>query len=169
MQYMKLNRIEQHELLSSLQDMPRFLAQIFADIDDEQARRVVADQGFSPVEQVWHLADLESEGFGQRIQRLLTEQQPELPDFDGDRIARERDYKTLSIKQGLQAFQQAREKNIAAINGIRDDQWQRSGTQAGVGAVSLCDMPVFIRQHDESHIKEIQDWRLNFVRPSPSN
>jgi DinB superfamily len=162
MQYMKLNSTEQHQLLSSLQDMPRFLAQMFAEMDDEQARRVIDGHGFSPVEQVWHLADLECEGFGERIHRLLTEQQPELSDFDGDRIAREREYKTRSLKQGLQAFQQAREKNIAALNAIRDDQWQRNGTQEGVGEVSLCDMPVFIHQHDESHINEIQDWMLSF-------
>jgi DinB superfamily len=168
MQYMKLNNTERNELLSSLQDMPRFLAKMFAEIDDEQARHVVPDHGFSPVEQVWHLADLENEGFGERIHRLLTEQQPELPDFDGDRVAREREYKTRSFTQGLQAFQRAREKNIAALNAIRDDQWLRNGTQEGVGEVSLCDMPVFIHQHDVSHIKEIQEWMLKF-NPVPPN
>jgi DinB superfamily len=162
MQYMKLNNIERNELVSSLQDMPRFLAQTFADMDDEQARCAIDGHGFSPVEQVWHLADLECEGFGERIRRLLSEQQPALADFDGDRVARERAYKTRSLKKGLQAFQQAREKNMAALNAIRTDQWQRNGTQQGVGEVSLCDMPVFIHQHDVSHIKEIQDWMLKF-------
>ncbi|MEY4729145.1 MAG: hypothetical protein RL020_303 [Pseudomonadota bacterium] len=162
MQYMKLNTTEQHELLSSWQDMPRFLAQMFAEMDDEQARRVIDGHGFSPVEQVWHLADLESEGFGERIHRLLTEQQPELADFDGDAVARERAYKTRSLKIGLQVFQQAREKNIATLKAIRADQWQRNGTQEGVGEVSLCDMPVFIHQHDESHVQQIQDWMQNF-------
>jgi DinB superfamily len=163
MQYMKLNNIQRHELMSSLQEMPRFLAKTFADIDDEQARRMITDHGFTPLEQIWHLADLESEGFGERIHRLLTEQQPELPDFDGDRVARERTYKTRSLLQGLEAFRRAREKNIAALNAIRDDQWLRNGTQEGVGQVSLCDMPVFIHQHDVSHIKEIQEWIQKFT------
>lgn len=35
------------------------------------------------------MADLEREGFGARLQRLLGEVDPFLPDFDGDRAARE--------------------------------------------------------------------------------
>jgi hypothetical protein len=46
MQYMKLNTTEQHELLSSWQDMPRFLAKTFADINDEQARSAVLGKVF---------------------------------------------------------------------------------------------------------------------------
>jgi len=28
-----------------------------------------------------------------------------------------------------------------------------------VGTVSLCDMPAFMRQHDQAHIAEIQEWK----------
>ena len=41
----------------------------------------------------------------------------------------------------------------------RMPQWTHDGTQAGVGPVSLCDIPVFLQQHDAAHMAEIQEWR----------
>ena len=51
---------EQEELLVELEGMPRFLIETFGDLSGEAARRGGPDGTFSPVEQCWHLADLES-------------------------------------------------------------------------------------------------------------
>jgi len=159
MQYMKLNAVERESLLRSLADMSDFLKSAFADLTEEQARTPGPDGAFAPVEQVWHLADLEREGFGLRIRRLQTEEHPHLPDFDGTRIARERDYRSLSLREGLREFNAARADNIAALHAVSANEWTRGGTQEGVGNVSLCDMPVFLLQHDEAHKSEIEDWQ----------
>src|SRR5215469_6326969 len=96
---------------------------------------------FSPVEQVWHLADLESAGFGVRIDRLRRELDPHLPDFDGSAVAAARNYRSLSIAAGLKAFKTARMDNLQKLRGIPDDAWGWSGTQEGLGKVSLCEIP----------------------------
>lgn len=106
-----------------------------------------------------HLADLEREGFGLRIRRLLAELNPRLPDFDGTKVARERNYRSLSLAAGLRDFEVAREANIDALQGLSPEAWVRSGTQDGVGTVSLCDMPALMHQHDLAHIAEIQEWK----------
>lgn len=164
MQYMKLNDTERESLLRSLAGMGDFLNSAFAGLTEDQARTPGPGGTFAPVEQVWHLADLEREGFGLRIRRLQTEDHPHLPDFDGTKIARERDYRSLSMQEGLRAFNTARAENIAALHAVSTDDWTRAGTQEGVGDVSLCDMPVFLLQHDEAHKAEIQDWRRHTRR-----
>src|SRR5262245_58004689 len=113
MQYMKLNEIERDDLMRSLAGMSEFLQSAFTGLTDEQARQPGPDGAFAPVEQVWHLADLEREGFGLRIRRLQVEDHPQLPDFDGTKIARERDYRSLSLQEGLLAFRSARAENVA--------------------------------------------------------
>lgn len=163
MQYMKLNTAQREELLASLNSMPQYLREIFADLTTEQALTPGPDETFSPVEQVWHLADLEREGFGARIQRLLSELAPRLPDFDGTKIAAERNYRSLSLEEGIRAFTEARRENIATLKTIASPGWSRSGIQEGVGDVSLCDMPNFMLQHDSAHRSEIEAWKKSMV------
>jgi hypothetical protein len=158
MQYMKLNDVEREELMRSLAGMSDFLAGAFAHLTAEQARTPGPGGAFAPVEQVWHLADLEREGFGLRIRRLQTEEHPHLPDFDGTKVAQERDYRSLSLSEGLNAFAVARLANLTALHAVSAEQWTRSGTQEGVGDVSLCDMPAFLLQHDAAHKSEIEEW-----------
>jgi len=159
MEYMRLDPQQREALLSQLDEMPSYLREVFAGLTAEQARTPPSDGSFSPVEQVWHLADLEREGFGLRIHRLLTEDEPRLPDFDGGQIAVERNYRSLSVEDGLQVFALARAESVALLRRIDPPTWWRPGTQEGVGRVTLCDMPGFMAQHDAAHREEIEEWR----------
>ena len=159
MLYMKLDAMGRQELLAELEAMPAFLEATFAGLGVEQARLRGPEGSFGPVEQVWHLADLECEGFGARIDRLRGERDPILPDFDGAAVAAARNYLGLSLADGLKVFRTARMRNLQKLREIPEDAWQRSGTQEGVGTVSLCDIPSMIRQHDAAHRQEIAHWR----------
>lgn len=65
---------------------------LLAALTDDTAYAAPADGRFSLAQHLWHLADLEEEAWVPRWHRLLTETRPRLPGFDGDRIARERNY-----------------------------------------------------------------------------
>jgi DinB superfamily len=170
MRYMKLTDLDRSVLMASLATMGQFLRASFSSLTHEEALIPGPAGAFSPVEQVWHLADLEREGFGLRIRRLREEAEPHLADFDGTRIAAERNYRALSLTEGLSTFEAARAANIAVLLALEPQEWLRSGTQDGVGNVSLCDMPVFLRQHDEAHIAEIRDWQKCVGRvPNPEH
>jgi hypothetical protein len=164
MHYMALPLAQRKALLETLEQMPQYLEQQFRSLTAEMIRQQGADGSFSPVEQVWHLADLEREGFGLRIERLLSETEPQLPDFDGAAIAVTRRYRSLSLTAGLAAFRQARQQNLARLRTIATDAWTRSGQQQGVGRVSLCDLPGFMSQHDAAHRGEISAWKAQFGR-----
>jgi hypothetical protein len=155
---MLLSRGERTALMEGLETMPGFLAETFASLSAEEAARPGPGGAFSPVEQCWHLADLEREGFGARIRRLLDEDDPFLPDFDGARLAREREYRSRPLDEGLAAFRSRREANLALLRSVGRDQWLRAGSQQGVGRVALCDLPSMMAEHDEAHRQEIEAW-----------
>lgn len=159
MKYMRLVNAEQEELLADLERMPEWLNEVFAGLCPEDAATPGPNDGFSPVAQCWHLADLEREAFAVRIQRLLAEVEPLLPDFDGARVAEERRYELRSLGEGIAAFRRARRANLAMLRAIPTGDWNRGGTQEGVGRVSLCDLPSMMAEHDSSHRREIEAWR----------
>lgn len=110
---------------------------------------------FCLVEQVWHLADLEQEAYAVRLRRLLVEPQPSLPDFDGARAARERGYRGRALEPGIEAFAAARAANLAFLASVPPVAWSRSGTQEGVGPVSLAGVVRAMVGHDREHAAEI--------------
>lgn len=138
--------------------MPSFLRERFHALSAREAMQRGPNGYFAPVEQCWHLADLEREGFGVRIVRLLEERDPFFPDFDGDRIAEEREYAKRSLLEGLVAFEQARATNLSRLRAVRVDQWSRTGQQEGIGLVSLRDIPEQMLEHDAAHRSQIEEW-----------
>jgi DinB superfamily len=158
MRYLALETAAQEELMARLEQMPGFLETAFGALSASEAVVRASDGTFAPVEQCWHLADLEREGFLARIGRLLREDDPELPDFDGARVAEERRYLTLSLAEGLAAFRRARAQTIELLRTIQGETWTRRGRQEGVGEVALCDIPAMIAEHDASHRREIEAW-----------
>jgi hypothetical protein len=149
---------DRDELLTELASMPEYLDRAVSSLSAEDAVRPGPDGAFSPVEHAWHLADLETEGFAARIRLLLDEERPFLPDFDGDRLARERSYRTKSLGEGLAAFRAARRATLAVLRAVPDAAWRRTGVQEHVGEVALGDIPRLMREHDAAHRAELAAW-----------
>ena len=156
MKVLSLTRDQRRDLLNDLRSMPDFLEQRFGSLSREVAAQSGEGGGFGPVEHCWHLADLEVEGFGIRIARLLSEVEPSLPDFDGGRIAEERSYRTRSLPEAIGLFKTTREANLEALGRLTPEEWSRAGTQEGVGRVALCDVPQMMAEHDRAHRAEIE-------------
>jgi len=150
-----MNRRELETLLLTLESTPALLARAAAGVSTAAARCRPARGGFSFVENVWHLADLEREGYGVRIRRILAEDGPALLNFDGDRIARERVYEERDVERGIAAFARARQQNLEALRRLSPSDWKRGGAQEGVGRVTLDDIPRLMADHDRSHEADI--------------
>jgi hypothetical protein len=158
MRYLMLRNDAQAQLFRELEAMPDFLAATFSGLTPEEALIPGPQGAFSPVEHCWHLADLECFGYGVRIGRLRGELEPHLPDFDGARVAREREYRKLSLAEGIEAFRRARFANLESLGALEPQEWLRMGFQEGVGRIALCDLPSMMAEHDASHRSEIQEW-----------
>ena len=145
------------QVMEALRSMPAFLRDAALRFPKNAALASGPAGGFGFVEQVWHLADLEVEGYGLRIDRILKEDHPALADFDGAQVAGDRQYRSLSLADGLARFAEARARNLGALVEIVPSQWKRTGVQTGVGTVRLSDLPRMMAEHDASHREEIRE------------
>jgi hypothetical protein len=146
-----MNRRQLETLLVTLESTPVLLERSSSEIPVSLATRRPAGGGFSLVENVWHLADLEIEGYGARIRRLLAEEDPVLANFDGDRIATERNYQGRDLAEGLASFAAARRRNLEMLRTARASDWRRRGTHETLGRVTLEDLPRMMAEHDRGH------------------
>lgn len=115
-----------------------------------------SDGNFALVEHLCHLGDLEREGYGMRIERLLSEERPEWDDFDGAAVAEQRNYLEQDPEAALQRFVEARAANVARLRGLRDGDWERRGTHRGIGEVTLRRVVEMMVEHDRGHAAEIE-------------
>jgi len=152
-----MNRRKLETLLLTLESTPALVERAARTLaSSEEATRRPAAGGFSFVENVWHLADLECEAYRVRIRRLIAEENPTLANFDGDRVARERDYQRKGLAEGLAAFAQARHRNVERLRALPASAWRRSGQQESVGRVALSDIPRMMAEHDRSHTEDLR-------------
>ncbi len=150
-----MNRRELETLLLTLESTPVLFERAALGLSPPTAQRRPAAGGFSLVENVWHLADLEREGFGVRIRRILSEDEPTLSNFDGDRVARERSYQSRDLAAGLAAFRHARRRSVEILRTVASGDWRRTGVQDGIGSLTLADIPRLMAEHDRSHTAEV--------------
>ena len=147
------------DLLSALAATPVKIQSLLNEIPESQHRRRSAEGEFSCVETVCHLSDIEAEGYSTRINRILNEDKPYLADIDGLRLSVEREYNNQDVNEALRAFARARTKSTTVISELRSEELGREGTLEGVGVLTLAKLLVMMRDHDASHLKEIEEMR----------
>jgi uncharacterized damage-inducible protein DinB len=152
-----MNRRELETFFLTLESTPALLARAAAELPEDRVRQRGTAGGFSLVEHVWHLADLEREAYSVRIRRLLTEDEPLLSNFEGERVARERVYLRRDLAEGLLAFTTARTRNLQRLREVSPEDWKRTGEQEGLGRIELSDVPKMMTEHDRAHGVEIAE------------
>lgn len=119
-------------------------------------RRPVAG-GFSMSEHACHLRDYEMEGVQARIRRILAESDPVLADFEGDRLARERDYQRQDGSRATLEFASARSETVRMIEGLSEEQLARTALFGEHGRITLTRLLEIVGGHDASHREELRD------------
>ena len=110
-------------------------------------------------QQICHMRDIEADGYTQRFQRLLTEDDPLLESIDGYALVESRQYDRTEIASALDAFETAREKTMQLLDRIDGDRLKRRGTFEGYGPVTVRGLIHFLCSHDQQHLAGIQ-WLL---------
>ena len=146
--------IQLPEALRLLAQMPAVLHAAIADATTQRLRHKPAPDAFSLVEHACHLRDLEREGYGLRLERMLGEVNPSLPGFEGDVIARERDYLSQDAANAAAQFALARAELVARAATLTAGQMTRTGNFMG-RAITVCDLLAMMVEHDRGHREEI--------------
>jgi hypothetical protein len=122
----------------------------------------VPSEALTAIEQVWHVLDIEVEGYYRRFQRALTEENPLLEGLDTYALASERRYKEKDAGEALRAFERARSKTVELLSGLRKEQLARTAFFEGYGIVTLRGLTHFLCSHDQQHLSGLQ-WLLGKI------
>lgn len=151
-------------LLAFLAETPNQLAHSTSGLSNQELRFQNSPEEFSVLENLCHLRDLERQGYTPRIRRILAEVDPALADFDGARVAAESDYNNEQPGSALEAFQAARQQNVAVLRTLTEGQLNREGSLAGVGKITLRRLAELICEHDEGHLADLRALRRRLER-----
>jgi hypothetical protein len=146
---------ERRRWIEELRNTPDRLEALARRCPADTAARRPSPDAFSAREVIHHLRDIEIEGHGARLARMLTEPEPRLADVDGGRLAIERSYNDRPHETALTEFREARARSIARLESLSGEEWARRGTLEGVGSISIERLVEIWRIHDHEHLEEM--------------
>ena len=141
----------ERQLLDRLAVSPVRLRALLASMSDPALRSVPQGGGFAPIEDAWHLRDIECEGHFPRIRRILAEDGPVLASIDGEQLAQERRYLERELRTALDEFAQYREASVGLLGELSAEAWARRAIFDN-RVVSLRELVTGMLEHDESHL-----------------
>jgi hypothetical protein len=110
--------------------------------------------GWSVVEVVCHLRDFEG-FFRHRVELMLTHDNPELPAYDQEALAIERDYQHQELRDALAVLLEERREFIALLESLTPEQFARTGIHPENGQITVLDAAVQLTHHDITHLDQI--------------
>lgn len=146
----------EEEIVESLSSFPRYLAQVASRIPAAKRTQSARGGGFCWSEHVCHLRDFENEGVLIRIERILTEDEPALVDFDGKRLAAERDYRAQDAEAALAGFERARAQTAQRVKALSDSELARTARFGQEGVITMRRLIAMALEHDADHRQEIE-------------
>lgn len=158
--------------LDALRDFPGRLEAHLAAIPPRHVAWIPDDwtgipsECFSAVEQVWHVLDIEIEGYQARIARTLCEDTPLLPSIDSETLAVERDYAGRDASDALAGFRAARTRTLAMIDGLDPGRLERPAMFEGYGPTTLRGLVHVLCSHDQQHLAGLQ-WLAGRIASLP--
>ena len=134
--------------------MPSFLQAAIVRATPRGLRARTSPDAFCLIEHACHLRDLEREGYGVRLRRMLEESAPSLAGFEGDVVARQRNYMVQDPRDAAAEFAVARAAFVARAEALTDAEMARTAS-FGARTITMGDLFTMMVEHDEEHRVEI--------------
>ena len=106
-------------------------------------------------EVVCHLRDTE-EFFMLRFATIMAVDNPPLTPPDPDRWADERQYLRNDAAEATRAFRKRREETLALLRNLAPAEWERAGTHAVRGKVTIDAFVTLMAWHDDNHLDQLR-------------
>ena len=133
----------------------RAIGHIVATLSDERARSLRdGDDGWSITEIVCHLRDFD-EIFYQRAQMMLAQNHPQLPAYDHEAMAIERNYQAETLDDAFAALRESRARFVDFFKSLTLEQWARGGVHPERDSFSMTDAAMQVPLHDLDHLEQI--------------
>ena len=122
----------------------------------------IPSERFTAIEQLWHVHDVEIDGYHQRFRRILQEDHPFLADLGSEALAQSRAYATRDAAEALAGFRAARERTVAMLAGLDATQLARTAMFEDYGPTTTRGLVHYLCSHDQQHLAGLQ-WLLGKI------
>ncbi|HEY3284220.1 MAG TPA: DinB family protein [Armatimonadota bacterium] len=146
-------------LLSGLQGTPELLRSLLRDLDADDPRwdETPDPDRFSIRGVLAHLAD-NLDVFAERIERILGEDHPRLPQWDPEAAATEGDYAHADPRACLSKLADGRAAIAARLKAVPESAWLRTGHRERMGDLTLEELMTLMLIHDANHLRQVAQW-----------
>jgi hypothetical protein len=153
-----MDQRDKDRILWNLKSFPNELDDLVKDLDEETLAWRPIPNKWSIKETICHLRDMEREAYLARYHKILSEENPFMPNIDQDRLARERDYINQDARAALEEFKGLRGQTIETLGGVPVEAWSRSGIHEIDGPISIEQLVTRqIKGNDINHLNQMKD------------
>jgi hypothetical protein len=142
-------------LINSLLEMPEFMDRAFKDLPAGLLTSIPECDKSPIVEHAWHMRDCESELYGMRIRKVLSEDAPYLEPISVEHWPDERGYLSKPIEQATREFRSLRENLVEHLKSAPETALQRVGTRIDGRRSTAIDLVAELLEHDQDHRKRV--------------
>lgn len=143
------------DMLAAQRSAPATLAQLISGVPDDTLHRRPAPGKWSIVEIIAHLAEDELTS-SWRYRQMIEHDGVALLGFDQELWARLGDYNSWTARDALDMFRLLRQANVTVLSHLSPAEWERSGTHAERGRLTVRSLAAHMVGHDANHIAQIQ-------------
>lgn len=156
-QLTEMTDLERTALLNILAEAPFRLKAALKGVPKKLLLWTPGPGKWSILEIVAHMRDMERDAYLARYHRILADDNPVLPDIDGDMIALRDDYRSMKLPDLLRDWLKLRKECLRLLRSVKGTRWERIGTHETAGPLS---MDSFLRRqamgNDEAHLAQIE-------------
>ena len=146
------------QIVDALRALPSQVEALVRDLDEEALRRRPVPDEWSIKEVCAHLRD--SLGIdGERIRRMVEEDEPVISAYDQEALARERDYQNESMPLVLTALRAFSGGLAYLLENLGEGEWQRTGQHEERGPISIAQYAQLLADHARQHLEQIRALR----------
>ncbi len=141
--------------LRILRQTPGILRSLLAPATTEQLDWRPSDERWSIGMVLAHLADVETRGFRDRFQPMLTAERPLLVSYDPWELFRGRT--RFDAMAELGRFEEKRAATLALLEGMPEGSGERTGQHEELGLITIAQLLNEFAFHDLGHIRQIME------------
>ena len=149
--------LERSALLKIVAETPARLKAVLKGVPKKLLLWTPGPGKWSILEIVAHMRDMERDAYLTRYRRILAEENPTLPDIDGDICAIRDDYRSMKLPDLLRDWLKLRKECLKLLKSVKGPRWDRMGTHETAGPLT---MDTLLRRHamgnDEAHLGQIE-------------
>jgi hypothetical protein len=147
--------MSRQEIVDALRALPSQIEELVQGLSENALRWRPSASEWSIKEVCCHLRDFSEIG-GERIRRMLSEDDPFLQAHDQEALARERDYQSEGMPLVLTALRAFSGGLAYLLENLGDEEWQRRGRHQERGPMSIAQYGQLLADHASEHLEQIR-------------